>query len=374
MMKIAYMSQSFIPSRSANSIHVMKMCQALAEEGHQVTLFAPDAKNDMESGVADIYSFYDVSHCFHIVYLPWLWIKGRGYLYGYLAAQKARQLKPDIIYGRGIVACYFATFDDVPIMLESHAPETKKIPVWMFERLIQCPTFHQLIVITEALCDHYLTKYPCLEGKIQVVPDGADPVSSKTIPVSLPNAKSRLQIGYVGHLYQGKGMEIISRIASKCPWADFHVIGGMDKDIAYWKHQCKGDGNIFFHGFLPHSEVRRFILSFDVVLAPYQWHITVYGDSGDIGKWTSPLKLFEYMAAGKAIVCSDLPVLKEVLCHKKTALLVDPESPEAWEQALGQLRDDIFLRERLGLEAQEIFNTRYTWQARARQILSKIQD
>ena len=371
-MKIVYLSQSFIPSRSANSIHVMKMCQALAEEGHQVTLFIPDAKNELESGVADIYSFYGVSHCFHIVYLPWPWIKGRGYVYGYLAAQKARQLKPDIIYGRDTAACYFATFGDVPIILESHAPETKKIRVWMFEKLIQRPTFHQLITITKALCDYYSTKYPCLEGKIQVVPDGADPVPSKTIPVSLPNAKSKFQIGYVGHLYRGKGMEIISRIALKCPWADFHIVGGMDKDIVYWKHQCKGDSNILFHGFLPPSEVRRFMLSFDVVLAPFQKYVSVHGGGGNIGQWTSPLKLFEYMAVGKAIICSDLPVLREVLDHEKTAMMVTPESPDEWIVSLERLRDNKALRKKLGQAAQSVFSAKYTWQARAKMILAGI--
>lgn len=63
-MNIAYISNSFIPSRTANSIHVMKMCQAFSNNGHNVTLFVPDARKELEQGVVDIFDYCDVEHNF----------------------------------------------------------------------------------------------------------------------------------------------------------------------------------------------------------------------------------------------------------------------------------------------------------------------
>ena len=64
-MKILYISKSVIPSRSANSIHVMKMCQAFANNGHEVVLLAPNTKYQYEKNVNDIYSYYAVKKFSH---------------------------------------------------------------------------------------------------------------------------------------------------------------------------------------------------------------------------------------------------------------------------------------------------------------------
>ena len=65
-MKIVYISRSIIPSRTANSIHVMKMCQAFADNGHDVILLAPNLKDQYEKEVNDIYEFYGVKKNFFI--------------------------------------------------------------------------------------------------------------------------------------------------------------------------------------------------------------------------------------------------------------------------------------------------------------------
>jgi glycosyltransferase involved in cell wall biosynthesis len=86
----------------------------------------------------------------------------------------------------------------------------------------------------------------------------------------------------------------------------------------------------------------------------------------------SPLKLFEYMAAGRPIIVSDLPVLREVVHDGVDALMCEPENTTAWEEALGRLARDADLRARLGREARAEFLRRHTWTARARAALSGI--
>jgi glycosyltransferase involved in cell wall biosynthesis len=86
----------------------------------------------------------------------------------------------------------------------------------------------------------------------------------------------------------------------------------------------------------------------------------------------SPLKVFEYMAAGKAIVCSDLPVLREVLEHERTALLVPPDDRDAWVGALVRLARDVPFRHCLGAAARRELEDKYTWQRRAQRVLEGI--
>ena len=95
-MKIAYLSGSKIPSRTANSIHVVKMCQAFARNGHDVVLMAPRRKG-VESDVQDVFSFYGVENCFKIIHLAWLPARAKGYVYGYLAARKAKAWQADLV-------------------------------------------------------------------------------------------------------------------------------------------------------------------------------------------------------------------------------------------------------------------------------------
>jgi glycosyltransferase involved in cell wall biosynthesis len=107
------------------------------------------------------------------------------------------------------------------------------------------------------------------------------------------------------------------------------------------------------------------------LLAPYQSSVTVPG-GGDVGRWMSPLKIFEYMAAGKAILASDLPVLREILSHGETALLCPPHNIESWIESLNQLQKDPELRALLGNNAKTVFQSQHTWQARAKKVLENI--
>lgn len=366
-MKIVYLSSSTIPSRTANSIHVMKMCQAFSKNGHEVTLLAPDNHREYEPDVECVYDYYGVDQCFEIIKLPWPNIKGRGYLYATFAMFKAKQLKPDLVFGRNTVGCALAAFAGLPVMFESHSPiaESGRLSSWFFDKLSHSKNLKKFVVITHSLKEHYLSTHPHLADKIHVAPDGADPVPPDIEPVHLPNAGKRMQVGYVGHLYKGKGMEVVSELASRCSWADFHVVGGLESDIAYWKEHCSKIENIEFHGYVPSREAISYQKACDVLLLPNQVHVSAYGGGqSNIASWTSPLKMFEYMAAHKPIICSDIPVLHEVLTHEHNALLCPADDVSKWVKSLERLHNDTVFSQKLAEQAYREFIEFYTWQAR----------
>lgn len=351
----------------------MKMCQAFAKNGHEVILLAPDKTKHYEFLESDIWQFYDIHEHFSLNKLPWLyWLKGKSYLYGFMAGLKARLDKPDLVYSRNIFGAYFAAMFNLPVIFESHAPveQAGKVQAYIFLRLLQSSHFKRLVVITSSLRQHYRKNYPSIAEKIIVAPDGADPLPDDLLPALPPAVPARMRIGYVGHLYKGKGMEVVDRLTYECPWADFHVVGGTEADIQKWKNVAGDKHNIIFHGYVPHSSVGKYLISFDVLLLPNQEQVFVHGGSGqDIGSWTSPLKAFEYMAAKKPIVASDLPVLHEILQDGENALLCPPHSTQAWKGAFRRLDQDKALAVRLASVAHKNFLENYTWQARAREVI-----
>jgi len=365
-MNIVYISTSTIPSRTANSIHVMKMCQAFAHNGHEVVLLAPDKKEDIEPGIDDVFDCYGVDPNFSLQKVTWYSLKGRGYIYGWLAARAAIRHKPDLVFCRNLIGCYFAALSGQKVIFESHSPiiDGGRLSEWFFKMLLKRKELYKLVVITHALKAYYEENYPELKGKIQVAPDGADPVPENVQLIDLPNKGNRLQLGYVGHLYEGKGMEVVVELAKHCCWADFHVVGGKERDISHWKDLVRGLSNITFYGFIPHSKTISYIKSFDILLLPNQPEVQANGKS-DIGRWTSPLKMFEYMASGNPIIASDLAVLREVLENNKNALLCPPQEIKKWIEAISELNLNRKKMEKVGINALTCFSQKYSWLSRA---------
>lgn len=367
-MRLVYASGSKVPSRSANSVHVMKMAAAFAHVGHEVTLIAVDG-GPGEPGVADPFSYYGVAPTFEVLRLPWVGVRGRGYHFGWRSARESWRRSPALVYGRYLPSCWLCAEAGLPVVYESHAPKTDRLSRMLFRRLIRTGRLARLVVITEALARYY-REGGVPADLIEVVPDAADAPSGEAAPLG---SDGRLQVGYVGHLYPGRGLEVIDVLAERCPWADFHLVGNVGRGVEREVERLRSRPNVRLHGFVPPAATDRYRLGCDVLLAPYQRSVAVYGSGGDTSAWMSPLKIFEYMAAGRAMVCSDLPVLREVLTHEETALLCPPDDSGAWVAALERLRDDVGLRVRLARNAEARFRRCHTWSARAVRVLEGVE-
>jgi len=367
-MRIVYIAESIIPSRTANSIHVMKMCQALAKRGHDVLLVIPSKRGrEPLRKYMSIFDYYGVDKCFRLVKLPQLSIKGGKRGFGLLSALLAKFFSADIVYGRSLVSCYYSVKWGVPVYFESHYPIKNITSNSIFKDMLEAKSFKGLIVISNALKRYYLDNYILPKQAVITLPDAADPPIFKDAPKRI--SSNKLEVGYTGHLYPGKGMEIIVELTKRCVWANFHIVGGLEEDIKEWKERTDGLTNITFHGYVPHADIYEYLNSFDVLLAPYQKEVGTYGEgSRDIGMWMSPLKLFEYMAIGKPILCSDLPVLREILIHNETAVLLPPNDIEKWIEALRRVSKDRQFAQYLGNNARQEFLDKYTWDARAEKI------
>jgi glycosyltransferase involved in cell wall biosynthesis len=369
-MKITYLSAAVVPARSAHSVHVMKMCAAFARTGHDVTLLGASKNELREAGVQDVFAYYGVERQFDIELLPWYNIPGRTFLHAFAIALRARSLGGDLAFGRSLAACYIADRLGLDVAWESHAPlpENHGVMRWMLERAARSRRFRGLIVVTRALQSYYEDNVPSMRGRIIVASDGAD--ECKVTHSTRYAVPAKLNVGYVGHLYPGRGIDLILAMARRAEWAHFHLFGGTESDISRWRVAARSLGNVTFHGFLPPAMTEEARASMDVLLAPYGEVVAVHGGAGDTSRWMSPLKLFEYMAAGKAILCSDLPVVREVLQDTYTARLLPVDDHDAWLKVLYEYSRNPAAAAQIGANARREFLTKYTWDSRAERILT----
>ena len=370
-MKIFYIGQFPIPSLYANSVQVVKMCAAFAEVGHQVVLLIPGDPRSAPD-IDGICKHYGVPNAFqvdHVAHGDYRWA---SHVYAGRAVRKALNHRPDLIYSRVAAACCIAGAFNCPTIYESHMPVRGIVSRVSFQLLVRFYSFKRLVCISQSLADYYQTTYGLPATHIVVAHDGADIQCPDIDHLSVPaNQSGAPHIGYFGSLgsrESGRGIDLIQMLAKHFPAAQFDIVGGNPGEVIYWKNTI-GLPNVTFHGRLPHSSLPEMYRKCDILLAPYQRKVVVVGGT-DTSSWMSPLKIFEYMAAGKATVCSDITVLREVLEPDRTALLVSPDNLDAWIMALTRLIGDAALRERLGNAAQREFETKYTWGQRARKVLA----
>jgi len=346
------------------------MSSAFSSVGADVELVVQNRAAAIEDVEVSIFDYYGVDRRFYITkaFCPER-IRGRSYFYSLASALIAWRKKPSLVYCRNLTAAFFSVVFGLPVYFESHAPVESggRLSEQLFRFMIRRKKFLKLVVITASLENYYLKRFPELRGKTYVAPDGAD-IDDRVTYVTKTVRNAVLNIGYVGHLYQGKGVEVVVALAERMPEHNFHIVGGFDEDIDYWSKKAQGLSNLRFHGYKAPSEVALYLEKFNVVLLPNQRKVSVHG-GGDIAEWTSPLKMFEYMASRTAIVASDLPVLKEVLVHEHNALLCDPEDIASWVEAVADLSVNHRKRDKIATQAWSDLNEKYSWKVRAKGII-----
>lgn len=360
-MRIAYCSASIIPSRSANSIHVMNMCSSFSTS-NEVTLYHRKGHGRTNN----IYKYYNVKKSFVMKSTYWPNIPLGGILYGLLNAFYTK--KDDIIYCRDF---YTAIFSSVifrkKVVYEAHALPNGFMKRYLERFMIKRNSLIMVVVISNALKIDYENVVK-IKRKIFVAHDGAS-LLIKDPKFSDHNIVKN--VGYIGHLYRGRGIETIIELAKRFTKLNFHIVGGTESDIDRYKSSNRLN-NLIIHGFIKQESLKDIILSFDILLAPYQNKVAVHGGKGDTSRWMSPLKIFEYMSACKPIICSDFPVLREVLENGVNAILCKADDIDEWASAVNNLIKDKNLRISISNNAHYEFIKKYTWESRANRIENEI--
>ncbi|MFD0381985.1 glycosyltransferase family 4 protein [Streptomyces stramineus] len=282
-----------------------------------------------------------------------------------------RRAVPDVLYGRDPFAL-LAAAGRAPVVYETHLLRPERSVRGVERLLFRHRALTRVVFVTQALADDYRKAFPRLGARTDLdlvtASDCADPVPLDGPVATLPGRPEAVTAGYVGHLYPGRGTDVILALAERLPAVDFHLVGGTDQDRSHWQSRSRHP-NVFFHGHHPPAALHPYYRAFDIVLAPYRTTVGCADGVADISRWVSPMKLFEYMAHGKPIIASDLPVLREVLTDGVNCLLRAPGDVAAWADAVAHLAADASARQALGATARHQLTTRYTWRARVDRVL-----
>ena len=372
-MKIALIAPSYIPSRRANTIQTMKMAQAFTHQGHQVLLIVPGetAKFSWE----ELSQHYGLSTQFEIE-----WMRStpfwRRYDFAYIAVKRAKKWQADLAFTRVPQSAAIASNLGIPTIFEIHDFPGGRIGPLLVKRFLNGKGAKALISITKALAKHLQEEFDIPDSFITIAPDGVDIDRYQNLPSSqqarkLLKLQENFTVGYTGHLYPGRGSELILEIAKGLPEVNFLVVGGNPKDINLVQEQVNHLGlkNINLTGFIPNAELPTYQAASDILLMPYQNRVSASG-GGNIAKYLSPMKMFEYLASQRPIISSDLSVLQEVL-NPDNAVILPIDQPEFWAKEITNLIVDESRRINLSKNAR-LTAEKYSWNERALQVLSSL--
>jgi glycosyltransferase involved in cell wall biosynthesis len=361
-----------IQSRDGQGVHLQALVDALRGQGHDVLIVGPAAFEKAELGGES--GFFSAvrrmlpgfaAELAELAYsLPAYWRLVRA----------ARAFRPDVVYERYnlffLSGAILAKRLRLPFLVEVNAPLAEERAQFGGLRLERLARWSEAFVwrrgdrvlpVTEVLADRVVVAGVPRE-RIAVIPNGIHLDEFPETVGAAAAARDELTLGFIGFVRDWHGMDHVVRAIAAwqgTPRLRLLMIGegparpGLQKLAA----ELGIANRVRFTGLAPRAEVPGLIGSFDIALQPAAV------------PYASPLKVFEYMAAGRAIVAPDQPNIREVLEHERTALLFDPARPGAMGEAVLRLAADPVLRARLGAAARaDVLARDLTWEGNARRV------
>jgi glycosyltransferase involved in cell wall biosynthesis len=373
-MRILYIANVQLPSAKAHGVQIMKMCEAFAELGHDVELLVPYRFILVKRSP---FEYYGVKRNFRIrksFSIDLTRLGGIGYvLHAYIffasAAFLALIRHPDIVYSRdagAIVSC--ASIGVRNLVWEVHTLQHNRLA------RRAAGSARLIVAISAGLANTYREQggaAPCIVAHDAVDVREFQPASVQVLREKLGLPAQRCIVSYVGKFRTMDALkgtpELIEAAAGamrKSPNVFLLLVGINPYEFAEIESLVRQsglqEGSYRLVGHVPRREVADYLMASDILVMNYP-------DTAHYAHVMSPLKLFEYMAAGRAIITTDLPSVREVVGESEV-FFVPPGDAVALTHALLVLASDSALRERLGktVAAKAL---EHTWSDRAKRIL-----
>ena len=382
-MKIAVITNSRIPSLTANSIQAMKVTQALMQLGHEIRMFAPrEAGSVSGESLAAHYGLHLIPDLELLSSERHL----KRFDFIFHAQRAAKKFHADLIYTWLPQSAVIGLWAGYPVVLEMHADVSGRMGAWWLGRFWKAKGNKAMTVTTSALRNalERSTQLQFKNESLLIAPNGVELEKYEGLP-NPPEARHQLNlpegltVGFTGHIYPGRGADLLFDLAKKMKDINFLWVGGTPELVKFWRGKLSEAklSNVTMTGFVNHEKIPLHQAASDVLLMPYSRSIE--GSSGqDIAEVINPMKMFEYMASGRAIISADLPSIREVL-NEKNAVFCEPgdtgkrrpEVLEMWKLEIEALLADGARRLELGDQARRDVQ-RLTWVKREENIMRVI--
>lgn len=395
-MKIAIVSSNHIPSYFAHSINTVKHANAFSKLGHYVELLTVERSReaDLRNEINNIYEWYGIE------YLPikyfkdielYYWQDNKVYkkvrniindltfkgLRNIFHPEKSmsqyiQENNFDLCYARAYKIVKYNIHKNIPTIIESHEKDPRKNrDLREVIKISNSKYFKGIVTIHNNLKDNFV-KLGVPEKKVLVLEDAVDIEKFDELPDNITFHRKKLNIPvdktvilYSGSLKPGKGIHLILETATQLENIEdlvFYIVGGKEQDVIYWKnYNNRNYRNVVFTGFVHGKNVPQYLKSANILFMPYDKNEKKM--VMDINT-TSPIKLFEYMAAKKPIITTKLEVIEKVLKHNESAIITDGNYGEEIKLLLANNN----LIKKLSINAYQLAR-KYTYKKRCEKII-----
>ncbi len=374
-MKIALITNSRIPSLTANSIQAMKVAQALIQLGHEIRMFAPAEAEPVN--YQSLITHYGLNIAPPLDLIPSIrFFKRLDFIVH--AQRAAKKFNADLIYTWLPQSAALAAWTGYPVVLEMHADVAGKMGAWWLRQFWKAKN-RKLMTVTVSALKNALERSTSLQFEndaLLVAPNGVELEKYDGLPnpsearhqLNLPEG---LTVGFTGHIYPGRGADLLFELAKQLPQVNFLWVGGTPDLVEFWRGKLTDANmtNVTMTGFVKHDVIPLYQAAADILLMPYSRSISA-SSGQDIAEVINPMKMFEYMASGRAIISADLPSIREVL-NEGNAALCEPGEIGNWKLEIESLLADEPRRAALGAQAQRDVQ-QLTWVKREERILNKL--
>ena len=348
-----------LPSNRAHVGAIVGMTNAIQERGFKTTLYSFRTKGARSSLIDTVGLHENVRLGWSCPGLSKLAKIASVVAWMAIAAWR----RHDIVMTRSPVVAFAARRTQF-VFLELHqAPKTRWLSMRFDHRIIPMlrNDRYRFLFISHQLRTLYMGQFEnLLAARCVTVPSG---FRRDWYPEEWSPSLGHRIITYAGSLYEGRGIDIVIAIAKQIPDSQFRVVGGSAAEWRRLTAEIDVPRNCTHIPHLAPNLIPKLLTDSDILLAPYQLRVlTASGD--DIASEISPLKIVEYLAAGRAIVASDLPAIRELITDSSQAILVAPDDVFAWTESVRALLADKAVRDRLGVEAFRRAHGRLDWDSR----------
>lgn len=293
--------------------------------------------------------------------------------------------KPDMVISRLDVYLFstlvLTRIKKLPWLLEADGPGVyegrrffthyKRLP-WIdsFIETLNLKLANKVWLVSNASRE-YFEKKGILNEKMCVIPNGVDPerynpnIDNREI-IQKYNLHRKAVIGFIGSFHYWHGvanlMALIDSVLSQRKDVKFLLVGeggAKEKELKDFVSSKGYEENVIFTGYVHHDKTPPYISAMDIVIAPYPKLDFFY---------YSPMKIYEYMACGKAVVASKIGQIAEIIKDGYDGMFVEPDNIDELTDRILQLLDAPKLRRTIGTRAWNTVLKNHTWENRAERV------
>lgn len=384
---VAVLRAGWLPTRQANGIQTVRMAEAFAALGLRVSLYYLPQPRSPEN----ITKYYDIKMPINLKRFPrailplrkhfklngkWSAIPSfvHAFLWSGWVVQLASREAASFYFVREPMLAWWLGLRNLPTVFEIHHDYTVGgIENPFIRPACGRPSIKSVVAVTEHMRNDLVNFFGVPREKTFALPNGVDP---QRFSNGCTRDVARYQLGlapearvvvYTGQLFGEKGVDVLVRAAALLKDVTVVIVGGdpVNKDRLGRLTREMGAQNVTLVNHVPPTEVNSYLKAANVLVLPHSAKVN------ESAKYTCPLKLFEYMAAGVPVVASDLPSIREVVRHGENAWLVKPDDPQALAQGIYSILRNDDVAQKLARQATTDIQS-YTWERRASEIVKRM--